>query len=197
MSRLFLAVPVLALAVGLVGCTAAPATDPGSDPEASSAPSTAPEEEAVAGGPECLVGDWYITQEEMQGFYDVVTAESGAGFTVDGGTGLTFTESTFTYTPQFTLALDFAGNAGTGTIVGAISGDYTADDTVITTTHETSDVVLTVEIGGVVQDATALFGEIMAASPINTAPYECNADGPLIQFDTGGGTRTPVQLTRP
>jgi hypothetical protein len=193
MSRLSLAVPVLALAVGLVGCTAAPATDP----DTSSAPSTAPEEEAVAGGPECLVGDWYITQEEMQGFYDVVTAESGTGFTVDGGTGLTFTESTFTYTPQFTLGLDFAGNAGTGTIVGAISGDYTADDTTITTTHETSDVVLTVEIGGVVQDATALFGEIMAASPINTAPYECNADGPLIQFDTGGGTRTPVQLTRP
>jgi hypothetical protein len=195
MSRLSLAVPVLALAVGLVGCTAAPVTDPGS--EASSAPSTAPEEEAVAGGPECLVGDWYITQEEMQGFYDAVTAETGAGFTIDGGTGLTFTESTFTYTPQFTLLLDLAGTTGTGTIDGAISGNYSADDTTITTSQETSDAVLTVEIGGVVQDASALFGDILAASPINTAPYECTADGPLIQFDTGGGTRTPVQLTRP
>lgn len=193
MTRLALALPVLSLAaLALAGCSAASESTPGG--AATTAPTTAPEEEAAASGPECLIGDWYITQEQMQSFYDAVSAANELAITIDGGSGLAFTESTYTYTPEFTLRLTVAGLEGTGTITGGISGDYTADESTITTAHEVSDVTLTVDVAGQVIDGTDQFGAILASAPINSAPYECGAEGPVIQFDTGSG-RVPIQLT--
>ncbi len=193
MTRLTLALPALALtAFTIAGCSAA-APDPAPGTTTTAAPGAAPEEVA-ASGPECLVGDWYIAQDQMQAFYDAVNASNDVTFTVEGGTGLSFSESSYTYTPEFALALELSGLAGVGTIAGAISGDYTADESTITTSHEVSDVTLTVEVQGQVVDGTELFGSILSTAPINSSPYECGADGPIIQFDTGSG-RVPMQLT--
>jgi hypothetical protein len=179
-------------ALALAGC----ATEPTSDGSASTAPTAETEVETPATGPECLVGDWRIEQDQMQAFYDAVSAGSGgASFTIEGGTGLGFDGSAYRYTPDFELVLDFAGVSGRGVITGSIAGDYTADDGTIVTSHEVSDVSLTVDVGGVVTDGSELFGEILSSAPINSAPYECTAEGPLIQFDTGYG-RVPIQLTR-
>lgn len=194
MNRLASTLPVLALAaLALAGCTGAP-EERAPEEAASAAPSAAPEEEAAASGPECLIGDWYISQDQMQSFYDAVSADNGVAITIEGGTGLAFAESTYTYTPEFLLKLDVSGVTGTGTITGGISGDYTADESTITTSHDVSDVALTVDVGGQVVDGATLFDSILASTPINSAPYECGADGPVIQFDTGSG-RVPIQLT--
>jgi hypothetical protein len=192
MTRLALALPALTIAaLALAGCSTTPDPEPGAT--STTAPSPAPEEETAAAGPECLVGDWYISQEQMQSFYDAVNAENEVTITIEGGTGLAFTESAYTYTPEFALKLLVAGLEGTGTIDGGISGDYTADESTITTAHEVSDVTLTVEVAGQVIDGADLIGSILASAPINSAPYECGADGPIIQFDTGSG-RVPIQL---
>jgi hypothetical protein len=193
------ALALLVLApLALFGCTQSATSSTGSTAGSSSSgesgAESAAEVEALS-GPECLIGDWYIEQDQMQVFYDALGAANGnLDFTIDGGTGLSFTESSFSYTPEFTLLLTVAGIDGTGTISGAIGGEYTADEAVITTAQETNDTSLTVTVGGVTQDGGALFGSLLAASPIHSAPYECTAQGPLIQFDTGDD-RVPVQLT--
>jgi len=175
------------------GCAAPSAPSGESSGSATPTPtSEAPPE--VVSGPDCLIGDWFIAQDQLQAFYDGLSAETGGlVFTIDGGTGLSFTDTTFAYTPEFSLRLEIAGIAGTGTIVGAIAGAYTADDATITTSQETSDVVLTVDVGGTVQDGTGLFDGFLASSPINSSPYECTTAGPIIQFSTGEN-RVPVQL---
>ncbi|MGV8970317.1 MAG: hypothetical protein ACOH1J_07705 [Microbacteriaceae bacterium] len=167
------------------------------------APSSTPEaaasaEEVALSGPECLVGDWYIENDQMQAFYDALAANvaggSGITFDITGGTGLSFADTTYVYTPEFTLGLVVSGITGSGTITGAVSGDYSATDDSITTAFNTSDVALTISVGGVVQDGAGLFGDILSSDPINDAPYECSPAGPIIGFDTGGD-RFNVQLT--
>ncbi|MEQ1736056.1 MAG: hypothetical protein ABL886_06610, partial [Rhodoglobus sp.] len=112
---------------------------------------------------------------------------------VEGDTGLSFDGAAFEYTPDLTLNVSAPATEGVGTLLGSISGGYTADATTVITNNETVDVVYTYTIGGVAQDASALFGSALTGSPINGGEYECTAAGPLISFDNGFG-RVPVQL---
>jgi hypothetical protein len=157
---------------------------------------TEPSEESAPTGPECLIGDWYIAEDQMQEFYSAVS-ESSSDFSisVSGGTGLSFSETTYTYTPDFAILLEVAGMEGKGAITGAISGDYSATDEEITTSQEVSNIAVTVTVGGTTTDGTNLTDSFLASAPINSAPYECGADGLIIQFDTGDGNpRVPIQL---
>jgi hypothetical protein len=157
-------------------------------------PSATTEEQPLV-GPACLVGDWYIEQDQMQVFYDALGAENGGlDMQIEGGTGLRFDDDTFEYRPDFTLLLTVSGLEGTGAITGSIGGQYEADASQITTSQETNDTELVVTVGGVTQDGSGLFGSLLASSPIHSAAYECTAAGPLIQFDTGGAP-VGVQLT--
>ena len=188
-----------AVALALTGCTGGATT---ADPDASPSGEATGGSDGSGGDTEidqstCLIGDWRITQDQMQVFYDAVGAESGGGLTMttDGDTGLSFTETSYTYTPDFTLTLTFdAGIDGTGTITGSIRGDYEVAGGVIATSHNESDVSMTVDVGGVEMDGSDLFGDILASHPFNEAPYECTADEVVIQFSTGDG-RVPVALT--
>jgi len=195
-SRPVLVASLLLGVLATAGCAvpSAPPASSGAPAGTATSTSTPEAQPEVVTGPDCLIGDWFIAQDQMQAFYDGLSAETGGiAFTIDGGTGLSFTDTTFTYTPEFTLRLEVAGIAATGTIVGAIAGAYSADDAIISTDQETSDVVLTVDVGGTVQDGTGLFDSILAASPIRNAPYECTAAGPIIQFSTGEN-QVPIQL---
>jgi hypothetical protein len=178
--------------LGLAACTA-PSDTTEEAATTESAESVEEPDELV--GPSCLIGDWYIEQDQMQVFYDALGDENpSVDMQVQGGTGLRFAEDVFEYTPEFSLLVTAAGMEGTGAITGSIGGQYTADESQITTSQETNDTALTVTIGGVVQDGSGLFGSLLASSPIHSAAYECTAAGPLIQFDTGGEP-VPVQLT--
>ena len=104
-------------------------------------PDGAPDPEASASSdpvdptdPGCLVGDWRIAQDQMQVFYDAVSAASeGLALTIVGDTGLSFTDTEYLYTPGFTLQLEVAGLVGEGVTTGSIGGTWTADAGVITT----------------------------------------------------------------
>ena len=194
--RALAAVSLLSLAT-LTAC-ASPADEPADTEsiETESSASAEPEEE-MATGPACLIGDWYIAEDQMQNFYSALsTTNDGLDISVEGGTGLSFTGDTYTYTPDFMIILEVSGTGGEGSITGAISGDYDASDTVITTSHEESSIAMTVTVGGVSIDGTDLTESFLNSAPINSAPYECGNDGPVIQFSTGDGNPTvPIQLT--
>lgn len=182
---------LLALTACSVGEPTEAETDGATDPEAS-----ASSDPVDPTDPGCLVGDWRITQDQMQVFYDAVSAASeGLALTIIGDTGLSFTDTEYLYTPGFTLQLEVAGLVGEGVTTGSIGGTWTADAGVITTAVGDNSLSTIVTINGVTQDASDLLGGIIASDPINQAPFDCSDPAaPVLQFDTGSG-RVPVALT--
>lgn len=176
----------------LVGCSAGSET-PAEPPEAL-APTEG--EASAPTDPACLIGDWRITQDQMQVFYDAVSASTeGLSLTIVGDTGLSFTEADYLYTPGFTLQLEVAGVSGEGVTTGSIGGTWTAADGIITTTVGDNSLSTIVTINGVTQDASSTIGAIIASDPINEAPFDCtDPSAPVLQFDTGSG-RVPVALS--
>ncbi|MCY7412011.1 MAG: hypothetical protein LH471_03085, partial [Salinibacterium sp.] len=117
--------------LGLSACAPAGPTPPTGD--TSAAPSSTPTAQNDGGlsleAPGCLIGDWYISEDELQVFYDSVSEASGSGvvFTVAGDTGLSMDGAQFEYTPDLTLTIGLPGSDGIATLNGSISGAYTAD----------------------------------------------------------------------
>ncbi len=179
----------------LVGCTTSSEGDLAVDPDAPA--SAEPEAPADPTDPACLIGDWLITEAEMQSFYDAVSGSTeGLQLTIDGDTGLSFTADSFTYTPDFTLRLDIAGVAGEGVTTGSLSGGWSAADGVVTTTVGSNDIDVQVSIAGTEVDASDSVGSIIASDPINQAPFDCSVPAaPVLQFDTGTDARVPLTLS--
>lgn len=182
------------LMLAVAGCTPPGVTVPiaGEDVETS----TSPTSDALSlEPPKCLIGDWTITQEQLQVFYDsIADATDGAvSFIVEGDTGLSFDGTLFEYTPDLSLTIDTPATQGLATLLGSISGGYTADDDVVLTTNETVDVDYRYVVDGVEQDASLIFGDALKGSPINGGAYQCTASGPVIDFANGFGF-VPVQL---
>lgn len=176
----------------LGACAPEPASPPSGTPSTSGSPTAAPPEEPDG---DCLVGDWLISEEELQGFYDAVSETSGGvQFTVEGGSGLSFSETDYQYTPELSLLLDVAGMPAEGALSGSIAGEYSVTDNVITTVHNESNVDFLITMNGTTTDGAELFGAFLSEAPINNAAYSCTAEGPLIQFSTGGDGTVPVQL---
>ncbi len=196
MRRAALAVTAAAL-FALVGCT--PGDEPRTDPIAAPSDLTTDPDAPAADpiDPDCLIGDWLITQSEMQGFYDAVSGSTdGLVLTIEGDTGLSFTADEYLYTPTFTLILEIAGVMGEGVTTGSLGGTWTASAGVITTTLGANDLETIVTINGTTQDASSTLGSIIASDPINQAPFDCtDPESPVLQFETGTGSRTPVALT--
>lgn len=187
-----------ALLLTLVGCSTGEPTE--ADTDGTTAPdagaSSEPSEAVDPTDPACLVGDWRITQEQMQVFYDAVSSSSeGLALTIDGDTALSFTATDYRYTPEFTLRLEVVGVVGEGDTTGTLGGTWTGADGVITTSIVDNDLSTIVTVNGVTQDASDILGSIIASDPINNAPFDCtNPAAPVLQFDTGSG-RVPVALT--
>jgi len=185
------------LSLGALTACASPDADPGAADTETDV--TAPDDvdEYAAGGPECLIGDWYIAQDQMQAFYGALSdTNEDFNITVEGGTGLAFSDTSYTYTPDFSIILQTSGIDGEGTITGGISGDYVATETEITTSHEESDIAMSIVVSGIAIDGTELTSDFISSAPVNSAPYECGADGPIIHFSTGDDNPTvPMQLT--
>lgn len=154
--------------------------------EAGSEDEAAPEPEPAPDDPACLVGEWIITEESMQAFYD--SMDTPAEFTVNGETGLEFTDDgTYEYTPGFSLDIDMGGMIASGTLTGSVAGSYEADDAVITTSNEDNDIDLVVTAGGVTMDGSDLGEGFLMSSPINSADYVCTPTGPVLTWQGGSG----------
>lgn len=189
-----LLIPAVAL-FALAGCASPGEAGPTETPSGTSGEASGGESTEEGEGGDCLVGDWFITEDQMDLYYDAIESE-GVEFDIDGGTGLSFTDTRYEYTPEFTLNLLItSGVSGEGTITGSISGDYSTEDGLITTEHDTNDTALVVTVSGVTIDGTGLFDDFLSSAPINSAPFECNDGVPTIMFEAGDSPRVPVTLT--
>lgn len=199
--------PALGLIAGVALAACAPTTEEAENPEpaavtqleepveeepAAAEPTdagetAAPDDDAVAADdPACLVGDWLITEDSMQAFYDSMDAP--ATFTVNGDTGLAFrADDTYEYTPGFTLEIDMGGMIASGTLTGSIAGSYETADGVITTSNEDNDIDLTVSAGGTTMDGSDLGEGFLSSSPVNSADFECTPEGPVLTWQGGSG----------
>ena len=190
--------------------TEPPATDPpATEPPVTEPPATEPPVEteapvettapATSSTADCLVGDWVITEDEMNAYYDTLEATLSASgpaptFDITGEVLLTFTPSEYTYTADFDLALGVAGQEGTGTSTGTVSGSWTPVDGVIIAETTDSDLSVSISVGGITFDGDELANGLLDSSPINAAPFDCA--GPTLEFQTGEGTpRHSVALT--
>ena len=182
--------------------TAAATTTPDTttpDTTASTSTTTAaPATTEVAPGSDdgCLVGEWVVTEAEMNAFYDAVEAlvDQPIDFTITGETGLVFTDATYAWSPAFTLELEISGITGTGTAGGSITGTYTTDDGVLSTELGTSELTLTVEVAGQTIDGATLGNGFITSVPFVNSPYTCDGPTPVIEFETIDA-RHPVTLT--
>ncbi|WP_133867747.1 hypothetical protein [Ilumatobacter fluminis] len=175
--------------------TTVPTTAP---PTTAPAPTTVPPTTAAPTPGECLVGNWVITQDEMNAFYDTLEATVGAplDITVSGQTLLDLTADTYLYTADFDLVVSAVGTSGEGQSSGTVSGTYTADDGVIVTTLGSSNLSVIVTVGGQTLDESAFANGLLGSVPINDAPYDCSGPTPVIMFETADpGVRHPVTLT--
>ena len=148
----------------------------------------------------CLIGDWVITQDELNAYLDTVTAGFGDGpapveIDVVGQALLTFTASDYVYTADFDLTLVVAGITGTGVSTGTVSGTWKASDDRIVTELEENALDVIVTAAGQTRDASDLAGGFLTSSPVNEAPFDCA--GPILRFqaDATGAVRHDVTLT--
>lgn len=170
--------------------TAAPTT---------AAPTTAPPVPTTAApSADCLIGNWVISDAEMNAFYDTIEAQIEAGdveISITGQTALDFTADTFRYTPAFTLSIDVVGQTGEGVTSGSVGGTYVDDDGLLTTTLTESNLDVTVTVMGQTFNGSDLANGMLNSFPIVDSPYTCDPN-PTIMFKTSvGGVRHPVTLT--
>jgi len=162
------------------------------------APATTSPDDGADGS--CLIGDWVITQAEMNGYYDVVTGGFGEGgppveIDIVGQTLLTFTETGYVYTADFDLTLAVAGTSGTGVSTGTVSGTWETDEGRLVTSLGESNLNVIIDVGGRTVDGSDIAGGFLASSPINDAPFDCAGPTLGFQADSTGAVRHDVTLT--
>ncbi len=184
--------------------TEPPATDaprvtdpPATDPPATDPPPP-PGTEAEVDDGACLIGDWVVTEVEMNGYYDGLMSTLDAPLTIDveGSAPLSFAaDGTYGWAPDFALTVEVAGQRGSGVTGGAITGNWTAADGVVTTASDVNALTVSITIGGVTVDGADLANGLLNSSPINGVTYSCDGPTPVLDFQTGDPTVTvPVTL---
>jgi hypothetical protein len=199
----------------LVGCSPTPGAGPATETASASAspsavptastPASAPATDAAAGDDpaeasesNCLVGDWVLTEDQMQLYYDQVTAdlaEFAVAYEATGSSALAFRDDgTYAYAPDLAFSVDIAGLPAEATLGGTLSGQYAVDGDTLTTSNDSNELSMDVTVEGVAMDGTAVTEQILA-SPIISAPYDCSGDTPVIHFSTGASS-VPLTLAR-
>lgn len=145
----------------------------------------------------CLVGDWLVSETELQKFYDTVDV-ADLQIAVTGGMGLAFEEDTYSFHPDFKIVLDISGFEGTGELYGDAFGTYTADDATVTTSAENVDnIEFSIMVMGQKFDGKEMSDSIFAMFAINEAPYECSNDELVIGYqNVDGEPVVPVTFAR-
>ncbi|MFN3257500.1 MAG: hypothetical protein ACE37B_17585 [Ilumatobacter sp.] len=187
--------------------TAPPATEPPpTEPPATEPPATEPPatEPPVTEAPEpddgsCLEGSYLIDSEQLNGYYNALAANSGAGLTMsaDGVVNVSFFDGAYQYAADFVLSLEVAGTSGTGTATGNVNGNYTVEDNVILADNETSSLDIQITVAGVTIDGSDLGNDLITSAPINGAPFTCDGGVVTLLFQSGPtpDVRHPVVLT--
>jgi hypothetical protein len=173
-----------------------PATDPpaDADPPATEPPETAP----IFTAGECLVGDWVVTEDQMNAFYDglMSTLEAPIGIDAAGSAPLSFAaDGTYAWAPDFDLTVEVAGQQGTGDVTGTITGNWTAVGGVVTTSSDNNALVVEIVVNGVTFGGDDLVNGLLNSSPVNGVTYSCEGPTPVLDFVTADPAVTvPVTL---
>lgn len=167
----------------------------GTDSSTTEAPTTT---EAPAEG-DCLIGDWVVTDEQMDLFYAGVMGTLQTPLTIDtvGSAPLSFAaDGTYSWAPDFVLTVDIAGQTGAGDVGGTIRGNWTAVDGVVTTSAEVNDLTVSITVNGATFGGDDLANGFLDTSPVNGVTYSCDGPLPVLDFKTADPDVTvPVTLT--
>jgi len=117
---------------------------------------------------------------------------------VVGSAPLSFNaDGTYEWTPDFTLTVEVAGQRGTGVTGGAITGNWTAVDGVVTTASDVNALTASITVGGTTFDGADLANGLLNSSPINGVTYSCDGPTPVLDFQTGDPLVTVPVTLRP
>lgn len=175
-------------------------SEPAPSTTAAAATTTAaPTTTAPADDGSCLVGDWIVTQEQMNAYYAglMSTLDAPLDITVAGSAPLSFrADGTYGWAPAFDLTVAVAGQSGTGVTSGAITGNWTAVDGVVTTASDVNALDLTITIGSTTVSGSDMANGLLNSSPVNGVTYSCAGPTPVLDFKTADPAVTvPVTLT--
>lgn len=154
-------------------------------------------EPAPLGLPDCLIGDWIVTAEELNAYYGAIGDNLGAevSMTTTGMATMSFTATEYVYAGDFALEMTIVGQTAVGEATGSARGTWTLVDDVIQGELAVSDVDVVVTLDGATLDQTGLANTLIQANPVHNAPVSC--DGPTISFESAanGADRHPIRLT--
>jgi hypothetical protein len=163
---------------------------PATDPPATDAP--APDDE------DCLIGNWVVTEEQMDAYYAGLMSTMDAPLTMDteGSAPLSFdADGTYAWAPDFALVVEVAGQGGTGDVGGTITGRWAAADGVVTTSSEVNALTVSIAVNEIVFDGADLANGMLNSSPVNGVTYSCDGPTPVLDFKTADDAVTvPVTL---
>jgi hypothetical protein len=165
-------------------------------PAESDPPPTDPPATDDAG--ECLVGNWVVTEEQMDAYYAGLMSTMEAPLALDtvGSAPLSFAaDGTYAWAPAFTLVVDIAGQSGTGDVGGTVTGEWTAVDGVVTTFSDVEALTVSIAVNGVTFGGDDLANGLLNTSPVNGVTYSCDGPTPVLDFQTADPEVTvPVTL---
>ena len=188
-----------AMTAAMTEVTDPPSTDARveTDPPATDPPPPVTQAPAADEG-ECLVGDWVVTEDQMNAFYNglMSTLEAPISIVAAGSAPLSFAaDGTYRWAPDFALTVEVAGQRGTGVTGGAITGDWSAAGGVVTTSSDINALAVAIEVNGVTFGGDDLVNGLLNSSPVNGVTYSCDGPTPVLDFQTGDPAVTvPVTL---
>ena len=170
--------------------TEAPEPPPTTPPKPTAPPTTAPPKPTVPppaplNGARCLVGDWVISDAELDAYFDVVAANAAfESIDSDGVIRVSFTDTWFVWTNDYELSMTVADMDYVSVSTGSFAGSYTEANGVLTGAVERDDRggVVTQD-GKPVGDVGDLFVGINPARPMDSMSFSC--DGPVLMLEAG------------
>lgn len=124
----------------------------------------------------CPAGNWYLSQTELDSFYDTVGAMSGVAFSFTGDAELDLRpDGTFAYVlTDFRLLQEGGGGVQVAvSLVGTIEGTYEAAPALLTTTIVNPNVTAEATVDGEPVDATEMLAGFLGQFPFDDATYRC------------------------
>lgn len=147
-------------------------------------------------GPECLYGDWAVSDAELGGYFAVVAANTGFD-SVDGSGTITmsFTPTGFAWTNDYEVTAVMGADTFVVTQTGSVAGTYTEDDGTLTGNAGTDDRQATFTQNGqpVEGDLGDLFAGVFPARPMDAMGYSCS--GPTVVIPAGPGADDVATVT--
>jgi hypothetical protein len=132
----------------------------------------------------CPAGAWYLSQTELDSFYDTVGSMTGVAFDAVGDAELDLRpDGTFAYVLDgFALHQDGGGGVQIDlTLTGTIDGTYVARPASLETTTVGSSLTGDATIDGVPTDASEMLQGALGQFPFADVIYRCTGD--QLEFD--------------